>query len=351
MSDGLETLSRAVQCSASVVLAGPVHQRPEHVTARRLAVAALRGEELSGDPEMVAAAQFLASRVLPQSDLMVDAEITIGDGYDVRANILAYAVHRPSRTLKMWEFDYGHRLLDPHGSYDLALRVEALRRLHNLGDDWWATVYMVQPRCYMHSPNVPMGSHDRHVVWWSIDFAATLPDMMARLSTALKAARTKPIAATGDLCAMCPAGRRCEALMRAAELAVEMTGSKLPLELDERALAHELRVLRTAQDRLKARVIALEAQATYELRAGKALPGWTLQEGRGRREWAVPAEVAGPIVGAFGVDPYKPRELITPTQAIRAGAPEDIVKSLSAHEPGKTSLVEVTETAIRKAMK
>lgn len=353
----LRDLSRLVQCSASPALIGAADTiKAEHALAWQVAadILALGAPTPDADGEMVEAALVLTEHVATfaagGSEIVVGAKLEAATGQTVSP--LAYSVHRPSQTVRLWGYDYGHRLHDPHGSYDLAVHVDAIRIAHDLPSGWWAQVHMVQPRCYVRSPHVPsLGLGERHVTTWRVDFAATLPDMMGRLASALEAVASGRTATyTGEFCVGCPAAFRCEALLRASEIAVEAAGSRLPVDLDARAVSHALRTLRGSADRLKARLTALEAQARHMILRGDGVPGWTLEQGRGRRAWTLPDVVVIEIARGLGYDLAKPPEPITPTQALKAGLDEAIVQSMSAHEAGKATLAEVTETAIRRKM-
>ncbi len=173
----------------------------------------------------------------------------------------------------------------------------------------------------------PNGWHKHGVVRnWVVDdlrpYAHQREHMMRR-------ARDAPrLVATPSNCRHCAAVITCEAArdvtLGAADLAFTTTG-QLPPE----AVRSELVTLRTASEMLKIRLDALEAATEAQLKAGKRVPGCSIQaSGGGSLRWTADESLISATLTAMGVDPV-PSKPVTPTQAIAAGVPESLVATMA----------------------
>lgn len=142
-------------------------------------------------------------------------------------------------------------------------------------------------------------------------------------------------------CINCRARHACPALQEFALSTAEYVYStSTPNELQPKHLGNELRLLRDAAKLLDARITGLEEEATSLLKRGKRVPGFILEQTTGRKKWNAPIDEIITMGELMGVNVKKPVELITPTQAIKAGLDETVVNTMSEITKGSFKLVE-----------
>jgi hypothetical protein len=122
----------------------------------------------------------------------------------------------------------------------------------------------------------------------------------------------------GTHCRWCPAAARCPRLQESANTAVAEVFRKnaevaKPPALSELS-AEELGKALDLRERIVAYLDRVEAHAREEAHKGTKIPGWKLVEVQGHRKWRDEG-VAAEALTKFGVDPYAPRELLSPAQA------------------------------------
>jgi hypothetical protein len=149
-------------------------------------------------------------------------------------------------------------------------------------------------------------------------------------------------------CVNCPGRHACMALQNAALTALEQAYSSIPLVLDERAVADELKRLKDGAKKLEARIAGLETQAESLLRGGKVVPGWMLAPTFARERWRDGVESQVLTLGVlYGADLAKPRKPLSPAQA-RKLVGDKVVKMFS-HTP--STGVRLTQIAPHEVLK
>lgn len=359
------SLARTVQCAASVKLEALFPETEDGVEAAEgTAVHWAASEQLHGvllDPGVRAPnGVVLTTEMLEAADMWLDhvtATVAMcglkpGDG-KIEQRVAIPRIHplmwgtpdfratlptkvRP--TIYVADLKYGHRLVDVFENYQLlAYAVGAWQEMGSPPDfEIDVLLSIVQPRA--PHPQGPVRT------WrFRLDEARALINIA---SNQCHAALTDPAvtgrvipARTGPECRDCRARHACTTLQQAAFNAVDESGKPQVFEPSPAALALEVRVLREAQDRLKARLSGLEAQAEAKLRAGQRIPGLALQAAsNGRLVWKRPAEEVIALGGLMGVSVAKKPEAITPLQAIKAGLPEALVSQYAERTRGEMVL-------------
>jgi hypothetical protein len=134
---------------------------------------------------------------------------------------------------------------------------------------------------------------------------------------------------TGAWCVGCKARHACPALATLAGVMVECAARPdLPGDAPPSAQGRELDLLDAAIAVLEARRSGLAAAVEARLQAGGAVPGWGLVRSRGRLAWTVEPEAVAAIGTVCGCDLSKPA-VITPTQARKAGVPEELLQGIT----------------------
>jgi hypothetical protein len=134
---------------------------------------------------------------------------------------------------------------------------------------------------------------------------------------------------SGEHCKYCSARHACPALQKAAMVAIDYCEQARALQLAPDALARELRVLQRAEELIKARRTGIEQQAIGIIQQGGGVPGFALENGKGRRAWNRPVEEVLALGGMLGIGLEQPPAAVTPAQAIKKGLPADVVDAYS----------------------
>jgi hypothetical protein len=245
-----------------------------------------------------------------------------------------------TQTLYVWDLKYGDgKPVDIKDNKQMLYY--ALGAVQSLPDRIIENIVLtiVQPRAF----------HREGVVRSWTATATQLGPLIRQLRVAAEEAMgNHPTATAGPHCKYCPAQYDCPASLNAAADAVETSETATPVGLTPAAMAFELRLLRRAQMNLENRLAAIEAQAMSEIRAGKIVPGWSIEHANGREEWVKSTEEVLAMGELFGVKLAKP-DAITPAQARKAGMAADVVAQYSARKTGAAKLVPISTTAARKA--
>lgn len=254
-----------------------------------------------------------------------------------------FAIWPAEKRLKLKDFKYGHRYVDEFRNLQLAVYLIAIFETMKLGsyEGWTIEAQIYQPRNYH-----PAG----HVRTWRVT-AAELEWLRAELQAAALVASTPGApCTTGPHCKDCSAAYGCTTLQNSTSAIVDMTGKQWPHAPNNDVLGKELTMLRAAQNRLKARVEALEEQAINRIAQGQRVAGWTGEHSYGREIFTVPPEKVVAWCNVFGVDAAAPLATRTPAQLRKAGVPAEHMKAITDKPRGAYTLVQVTPHSLAKGM-
>jgi orotidine-5'-phosphate decarboxylase len=109
--------------------------------------------------------------------------------------------------------------------------------------------------------------------------------------------------------------------------------------MSEVELANELTFLDKIEDMMKGRRAAVEAEAEARVKNGQHLPGFHMEERRGHAKFTVSRETVKVLTG---IDPVN-EKLMTPGEAVEAGADPAVIGRLSARPTLKPKLKPVPE--------
>lgn len=279
--------------------------------------------------DMQEGANLLLQELEGPGDLLIETEIQMEHlPRPVTARLDFARVDAQNRRLKVVDYKFGHRYVPAVDNWTLAIYADALRRrFPELAWPYFELV-IVQPRSYVS---------DGPVRRWAPE-PERLDSLMLQVVEALEDGETLR---TGEHCRNCRAAGSCDALARIGGKLLEEMSLAAPRGLSAPELANELTWLRTAQDRLKARLDALESEAIVKIRDGDGVPGWTLQSTTTPPRWTRPVTDVLALGEAFGIDLAKPSEPCTPLQAIKKGLDESVVQEYSERRPGAAKLVPI----------
>lgn len=240
-----------------------------------------------------------------------------------------WSYHQAENCIKIIDYKFGHRFVDeyrnPQGFCYLAGIVDFLCAAWGCGpgtiDQLGMSVSftVVQPRCFYKGAPVRTDT---------FKLSEARPHFNKLANMAEASTLPNPTATTNDHCGDCPGRHVCPALQQAAYADAEYSNARTPVELSPLAAALELRLLMRALQRLEARVEGLKELTINNIRAGKSIPYFHVDQGFGRVQWTIPDGQIIEIGKMFGQDLSKPG-VLTPSQAKKLGIPESIVKSNS----------------------
>jgi hypothetical protein len=259
----------------------------------------------------IAATEF-ANRVhsYPFTELLVEHDVELSP--ECRGRLDAATWDGETRTLRVYEFKWGRAPVEAKGNWQLltyaaGLRFPALRTVF--------TVY--QPRNGGFSewePGYQEGGGLVGRVWDRIDPATGAEDEYS----------------PGAWCRNCHAAGGCSAL---ASVAKPPDTAGLDLGAEVVALWESLALV-------KARLTALEAEATARLMRGERVDGLALAPSRGRTVWAATVEELKAFAAFFNPSvPLTREEPITVTEARALGYSDEVLTGLIEKKPGGAKLV------------
>lgn len=359
------SLARTVACPGSLALSKPFLNSSageeadegdaahwlalEYSEGRRhgLGVKAPNGVEV--DADMIAAALLWVATVDPNG--VAEIPITIE-----RIHVKCWGTpdrwtfHRPSKVLRVPDFKYGHKYVDPFENWQLIAYIIGLIDLLVMQgfaeDEIRVEPCVIQPRSYHRNGPVQYWRHPTGRLLFATEFREFADHARAQVELALTPfAPTK----TGEHCYYCPARHVCETLRRGAATLAEFAGTAQRTDLSSEALGTELAILEDAVKTLNARINGLRPQAEHTVRLGVSVPNYGMEPGQSRLKWAVPVAEVFSAFDAFGFDVRKPVDAITPTQARdRFKIDETVMQAYSSRPPAAMKLQRLSLTATRK---
>lgn len=238
-----------------------------------------------------------------------------------------------SHTLTVWDFKHGHLLVEAFENWQLINYVAGLLDKFNINglQDQSLKVRMrvVQPR----------GFHrDGMIREWSV-MASELRGYINTLKMkAALALSDKAEFRTGKQCFHCPGRHACEVALQQGVALFEMVSKPLPVNLSTKALGLQLMLVKRALKQLEGIESGLTSQIEHKIRSGESVPFWKLGQKSTKLSWNMTDEQVIAWGKMCNLDLAKTTAL-TPVQAKKKGADEEIVKALSSNK-SKVSLIE-----------
>lgn len=277
-------------------------------------------------------ATTLAAHGLKTTDAAIEAAVSIPAVHELCWGTPDARAWVPGRTLYLWDFKFGHRIVDVFENWQLIAYVSGCLSGVNLNDQEVTVVArIVQPRAY---------HRDGPIREWRFNGADIRAHVNILRNAAHQALAPNPQTRVGPYCRDCTARHACVTLQRAALSACDVAGDAQPFDLPTAAMGTELRYLKRAAAILDARISGLEEQALARAKRGELVPGWRVAQGLGRERWKQPATEVIAVAGMLGVNVAKPPAALTPKQAVKAGLDASVVAAMSETPRGEVTLVE-----------
>lgn len=144
---------------------------------------------------------------------------------------------------------------------------------------------------------------------WTLTVAELMEHAERLIQASLRCQDPQPIATPGSHCEYCDAATSCTALAHSNYAAYSVIEARTQRHMTAEELARELEFLTLAEDMLKARKSATEAEAEERMKT-EHIPGWHMKDRKGHRKFTVDPDVVQMLTG---VNPYK-QVVMTPAE-------------------------------------
>ncbi len=213
--------------------------------------------------------------------------------------------------IRVFDFKYGWRLVEVEENYTM------LCYGANLWEQRGGTIelHVFQPR-----PSHPDGPAR---VWTLTDWE--MQDRYEWLRNRAQDCFVYPQGTPGPQCRDCPAAASCHALAANVQAQYQLITDDRMTDPSGAQLAAHLAFPRLAAELAKARLDAVEAEASARISRSMPVPGWALEPRTGNRKFTIPRER---VKLATGVDPVKTVEM-SPAELERAGVPKHVVAAIT----------------------
>lgn len=241
-------------------------------------------------------------------------------------------------TLHIWDYKFGHKFVEVFENWQLIEYAAGI--LSEIGNPIANVVfYIVQPRTYDSAGMVRT---------WRILSSDLQPYFNVLRETEKKAMSPNAACRPSPECTYCKGRHACQTLQRSALSAIDISLSNDMHDLKPDEIGKELRFLQRAAMLLDARRTGLEQQALILIKSGKRIPYFHVEETKGRLQWRASREELNVLRLLLDVVLFKDPEPVTPSQAIKAGMPEELVNHYSERKFGPLKLVADDLNKIRK---
>jgi Protein of unknown function (DUF2800) len=237
------------------------------------------------------------------------------------------------KTLHIFDYKFGFTPVEVFENWQLLAYACGIYKNHLEIKDIY--LHIVQPRDYI--------SNSKHKVWHLTTQELMSYKQRLIISEALAMSPNAPLIVS-DQCKYCKARYACPALQKAAFGATELAYRNTQHALTSREIGTELKFLHEAQEILSYRITALETEAEHLLKSGMHVDHYELKPVESRLSWIMPKEDIIQMGELLGINLRK-EDVITPTQAIKAGLPEDNILACAERKSSvKLSKIDTTKS-------
>lgn len=250
--------------------------------------------------------------------------------------------------LDVWDFKFGHRLVEAFENWQLILYAAGILNMLELNghDDQHVRV---RARVFQ-----PFGGHvDGASRVWECAASDLRTYVNLLIDGARKSMSDDAQCIPGPSCSNCTGRRGCESLQRTGYSAMDYQGSVVPAELSGLSLSTEYNFLTRYIDLMKARLTGIEEQILHDVKNGAIVPGLGIKQGYGRKCWRKDIDQDEVIMmgDLMDVDLRKPRVLETPTKCLSLGVDVTVIDAYSLTPKSKMKIVKNDETKARNVFR
>jgi hypothetical protein len=283
----------------------------------------------------------------------VEVITSYGDGRLYQVNGRADWVAFEGTTLFIGDFKYGWSIIEPDNNWTLLSHAIGwlLRRSNTLRlqQQWLFAnpiiavgVSHVTLRIWQPRPHHPSGKRVRSVTYPVSEIWNYWNEMMLRLTN------PNNMLNTGKHCKDCLGMINCSAAQKAGMNALEVSELGYVSNPDEATLAFIIEQSERAIKILEQNRKAATDLALHRIKAGKIVPGYTVDRELTNKQWkqGITVETAAMLIGK---DLGK-KQLITPAQAVKSGVAQEVVDALCERREKGVKLVKRDANATVKKM-
>lgn len=239
---------------------------------------------------------------------------------------------KANNTIYLPDYKYGHRYIDEFENWQLIFYDLGVLSVIGRDQDIKIINTIVQPRYYKEKP----------IRSWTIQAHDLQPFAdKARKSAALALGSNPPIT-PGPHCRDCLARCDCVGAQKAAMASIDISQQLELTKYPAAALGTEIVMLERAADAINFRLTGKQAEAEQRIKSGEQIPGLGLKETQSNLKWDKPVAYVFVLGDLFKLNLRKEPVPCTPTQAIKKGVDESVIKQYASRT--KTGLKLVTDT-------
>lgn len=256
----------------------------------------------------------------------------------------AWCFSKSTGELVVWDAKFGHKRVEAFENWQLITYVMGILRYLDIDghaeQHIKVSLRVAQPRVF---------HRDGCISRWDV----TASDLRGYFNTLIEAANESysddAKCVTSESCFYCPARYACDVFRDNTMGLVDQVGDVTGSSLSGHELSIQLRILQRASKQIKALLSSYEEQAIAQLRNGEQLPGYSIEQGKGRKRWKKDTPVDEIIMMGelMGFDPRKPVDLDTPTKLIKLGIDETVINLYSETPSTGLKLVEMSGAKLR----
>lgn len=216
--------------------------------------------------------------------------------------------------LIVWDYKYGYKEVEAFENWQGINYVAGLFDM--LGIDGMVDqrlrvdIRIVQPRAF---------HRDGPIRSWKV-LGSDLRGHINQLSNAAHEALSENAKTrSGEHCTYCNARHACPAALNAGLGMYEAVNKPIPAELTPEQLGTQLAIVKRARKQLEYLESGYEEQLKSLIRGGSNVPGWSVEQGVGKRQWSKPVDEILKLGELMGIDLREPVKAISPAQAEKKG--------------------------------
>ncbi len=230
-------------------------------------------------------------------------------------------------TLHVFDYKFGHGYVEVFENWQLLAYAAGALELHPEVTD--IALHIIQPRCYGYA-STRVWKLDRKIF-----NEKYLRQMQIWVGMAISEMREPqenemfPSLRPGSQCTFCRARAHCPELKKQCGIIADVSKENTLDNLTPHETGTELRFLLQIKEVLEARVTGLSEQALHLLKEGTTVSYFKNEPIVGREKWKISTSAVISLGEMMGLDLTKPREVVTPKQAIALGISDEIVRKNS----------------------
>jgi hypothetical protein len=293
--------------------------------------------------EMYDAADLYARDVL---NIMRKTQVSGGNYLGIEQHLKCPEIHpemygtcdcflydRRNSELYLWEFKYGHGIIDEYENWQAISYLFGIASLFNIdgiGDQKTIVHFrLVQPRAY--HPNGAIRE-------WKFLLSDIRGHINRLCASAKEAMGLSPAVKSGSHCRYCRARHKCASAQEAGISLYEHISTAMPeCKLSNAAIGLFYEIVLRALEQIKCLETGIGEEIKSRIKSGAEIPGFIIEPSFGRESWSRPISDIIKFGELMGVNLRK-EEAVTPAQARKLGIDETLIKNYTLRQQTGTTI-------------